>query len=156
MADDVEQVLKQVVARLDDVGVPWAVTGSMSLFLQGVAVDPADVDLQTTDDGVPDLVQALTGEVELAPTQAENPPYRSMFAVVRVDGVAVDVMGDLSLQTVDGGWVPAPDVETRTTVTVDGAAVPVIPLQEQMAAYRALGREDRVKKIQAVLGRNPV
>lgn len=44
-------VLHKIYKRLNDADVKWAVTGSLGFALQGVPVEPNDIDIQTDKRG---------------------------------------------------------------------------------------------------------
>jgi len=45
------QVLRKLYERLKDSNVNWVVTGSLGFALQGVPVEPHDIDIQTDKEG---------------------------------------------------------------------------------------------------------
>jgi len=44
-------VLEIILSRLEHLSHPWAVTGSLGLFLQGIEVEVHDIDLQSSKEG---------------------------------------------------------------------------------------------------------
>lgn len=153
--------------------VTWALTGSLSFALQGVPVDPTDVDVQTDEPGAYALERRLS-RLDDAAVAVRDPVsfstgdgIRSHFGVLAVGGVRVEVMGALQ-KRVDGNWEPPVDVaERRTWIAVDGRhgapaddwsdrgadpggtegdasfRVPVLPLAYEATAYERLGRSER-------------
>ncbi|MEX2236207.1 MAG: hypothetical protein WEB00_01540 [Dehalococcoidia bacterium] len=81
--------------------VPWAVVGSTSSFLNGVPLEPHDVDILTTARGARLIDSMLEPWVDQPVTYSGNQLYTSHFGVYEVDGVVVEVMGDLAIHCRD-------------------------------------------------------
>ena len=129
--------------RLADAAVEWALTGSASFVLQGVPLEPDDVDVQTTKAGACAIEECFSDDVVEPVSFAESPTIRSHFGAVDVNGVRVEVMGDLQ-KRVDGGWEPPVDVtEHRKYVSLGPDRIPVLSLEYEARAYEKLGRTDR-------------
>lgn len=135
-------VVCQLVDALD--GVAWALTGSTSFALQGVPVEPDDVDVQTTAEGAHEIAGRFEGDVvePVTPSQAEG--IRSHFGRLALSGLDVEVMGGLQKRRPDGSWTQPVDVtEHRRSVQLRGRAVPVLSLSYEARAYERLGRDER-------------
>ena len=144
--------VRELVERLSDAEVVWAVTASANLALRGFDVEPGDVDVMTDAAGVRRMAEAFADAVVRPirpPERAENGNIRSYFGALELGGTEVELMGDVE-HRVDGAWVPAADVGThREFLTVDGREVPVMPLDHERRAYRAIGRDERVALLEA-------
>lgn len=142
--ESIRAVVETLVANLAGQPEPWALTGSTSFALQGVPVEPTDVDVQTTEDGAYAIADAFPDRVVEPVTFSETDAIRSHFGVLDVDGIEVEVMGALQKRRPDGTWEPPVDVtEHRTFVTVDDTRVPVLSLSYEADAYERLGRTER-------------
>jgi hypothetical protein len=155
-----DDAYREAVCRLaDDLpdGVTWAVAGSANLALQGVDVEPEDVDVVCDESG------AYTIEAAFSDASTELVRYRedpdagiaSHYGALELEGVRVEIVGDVHYRVEDGDsdgddteWVPAADVaEEREFVTVEGRDVPVMPLEAEREGYAELGRDDRVSQL---------
>lgn len=136
--------------RLADTGVTWAVTASANLALRGFPVEPGDVDVMTDAADIHRIAEAFAPHVTRPirpPEDAEHGNIRSSFGALEIVGTEVELMGDVE-HRVDGEWVPADDVKsTREFLSVAGRRVPVMPLDHERRAYRAIGRDERVALI---------
>jgi hypothetical protein len=136
--------------ELSNGGIGWAVTASANLALRGFPVEPGDVDVMTDADSayrIADRFSERGVRPVLPPEEAEHGNIRSYFGAIEVAGTEVELMGDVE-HRVRGKWVPAADVAThREFLTVDGRAVPVMPLDHERRGYRAIGRAERVALI---------
>jgi len=133
--------------------VEWAISGSLALALYGLPVIPKDIDLQTDRAGADKIAQILE------PYQVYPPGLhlgvrlmRSYLGQYKVEGVVVEVMGDLEYQSVNGSWHNAPDFKAqRRTMEYLGITVPVVSLEYLHKFYLQLQRPARVALIQARL-----
>jgi hypothetical protein len=137
-------VLGRLSARLADRSVTWALTGSTSFALQGVALTPTDIDLQTTEAGAYAVEELFPEQIVEPVSFAETETIRSHFGALVLDGIRVEVMGAVQKRRPDGTWEPPVDIsEHRTVVDVDGMRIPVLSLDYEAAAYERLGRSAR-------------
>ena len=58
---EVQKSLRRITARLNDLGIDYAVVGGMALFLHGFRRFTEDVDILVTSDGLQRLHEALEG-----------------------------------------------------------------------------------------------
>jgi hypothetical protein len=134
----------ELVKIIDGLAEPWALTGSASFALQGVPVDPDDIDLQTTEAGARAVESRLGGAVTEPVECVESEEIRSYLGAARIAGVTVEVMGALQKRRADGNWTePAPIVDLRRTVALGDVTVPVLSLAYEARAYERLGRTER-------------
>jgi len=144
LSDPHRTVVRRLGRDLADEDLAWALTGSASFALQGVPVDPDDVDLQTTARGA-SAVESLFSDAVVDPVSLrESDRLRSQFGALSLFGVRVELMGDLQKRRPDGSWESPVDVtDHRRFETVDGVRVPVLSLEYEARAYERLGREER-------------
>lgn len=138
---DAARALTRQLARL---GEPWALTGSTSFALQGVPVEPDDIDVQTTEAGAR-AAETLLGEaVTEAVERVESERIRSSLGAARIGGVSVELIGGVKKRRADGSWTDPPPIgELRRTVALGEHTVPVLPLAYEARAYDRLDREER-------------
>lgn len=137
-------VVRTLTETLHDASIDWALTGSTSFALQGVPLDPGDVDLQTTESGAYYLEEQFSGQVRESVTFVESEEMRSHLGELVVDGISVEVIGDLQKRDSDGSWEPPVDVtDHREFVEVQDLRVPVLSLDYEAQAYERLGRTER-------------
>lgn len=144
-------VLRCVVPAMFKAQQPWALIGSTASVLQGLeGYVPPDIDLATTRDGAYIMEGALC---EMAITvrpvaHSSAGPYTSDFGIFEVDGVKVEIMGDLIIDKGDGHialtehWSKWSD-KVRV-LHFEDQHVPVAPLEWQLVANALLARPERV------------
>lgn len=141
----IRETVLTLCRRLAETDVDWALTGSTSFVLQGVPLEPNDVDVQTTETGAY-AIEDRFSEATVDPVSfAESSSIRSHFGAFEVNGVRMEVMGDLQ-KRVDGDWESSVDVaEHRKFVSLGGTEIPVLSLEYEARAYERLGRSDRAE-----------
>lgn len=137
-------VLERLRETLQASSIVWALTGSTSFALQGVPVDPNDIDIQTTEAGAY-AVEALFSTQVVEPVSLRTgEAIRSHFGTLSFGGVSVEIMGALRKRRENGTWDSPVDIEsTREYVPFRGDRVPVLPLEYEARAYERLGRTAR-------------
>lgn len=138
------EALRLLVARLAGEPVVWALTGSTSFALQGVAVAVNDIDVQTGGEQAYLLAACFPEQVLWPVTFSGTGRVRSHFGVLIIAGVIVELMGGLQKRLLDGSWEEPVDVARhRRFVSLDDLSVPVLDLAYEEQAYRLLGRVER-------------
>lgn len=139
-----ETALEQLRTGLVGTGVDWALTGSTSFALQGVPVEPADIDVQTTAAGAYAIADRFSEHIVRPVAYSESETIRSHFGALELNGVPVEVMGAVQKRREDGTWEPPVDITAhREVVDVRGCRLPVLSLAYEARAYERLGRTDR-------------
>ena len=149
-----DRVLRLLDRRLKNALFPWALTGSMGMWLQGMTLQPRDIDLQTHREGAYQM-QSLFPEYITVPVFFKaSERIRSHFGTIEIEGVAVEVMGEMEKLRPDGLWEPAPDLPSVTRwVEYAGMRLPVLDLAYEVESYRLMGREAKAELIRAFLAR---
>ncbi len=137
-------VLREIARRLNEAGVAYTVVGGASLALHGVPILVKDLDIETDVEGAYRFQELFAENTVETVALRESETYRSHFGRFEFAGVTVEVMGDLCRREGDGG-VPTAAM-TEMTVELDGVAVRVSWLEEEMLAYVRRGRLERAAK----------
>ncbi len=134
-------VLRELVLRLEAAGIPYRVVGGTAVTLHGLPLPVKDIDLETTAAGAYQIEALLEPYITRPVAFSESAVYRSHFGQFAIDGVTLEVMGDLERREGEG-WAPTTNA-TETTVWLDGVPVRVPWLEEETLAYIRRGRLDR-------------
>jgi GNAT superfamily N-acetyltransferase len=144
----VMDALGVIMDRLAGMREIWALTGSLSLRLQGVSLNVQDIDLQTTRAGAYAIERRFQHAVLQPVAFSEGAQMRSHFGRLATGEVVVEIMGDLQKRLPDGAWSPAPNLgELLSGVSWRGHTIPVLELTYELKAYRMLGRERTAERI---------
>ena len=141
-------VLRQTHARLSNTDVNWVVTGSLGFALQGVPVQPNDIDIQTDKAGAY-AIESLFADVVIRKVEfSATERIKSHFGALQIDGIEVEIMGDIQKRGADGVWEEIVDpARYRLMVEIDGMLVPVLSLEYEYQAYLKFGRIERAKML---------
>lgn len=141
-------VLRRIHARLSDTYVNWVVTGSLGFALQGVPVQPNDIDIQTDEVGAYQIESLFSDVVIREVKFSATERIKSHFGALQIDGIQVEIMGDIQKKGTDGAWEePVDPAHYRRMVDVDGLLVPVLSLEYEYQAYLKFGRVERAKML---------
>ncbi len=151
LSDRIAYALKEILKRLDGSGINWVLAGSVSLALQGVDVIPNDIDILTDERGAYTISGILKEyEVELI-RWSESSEFRSYFAKYVIQGIGVDVIGDLE-ERAGGEWKDfSGRLGSKIIVDFKGVSLPVSPLKEHLESYMRSEREKDRAKVRDIL-----
>ena len=139
-------VLRQIYARLSNTDVNWVVTGSLGFALQGVPVQPNDIDIQTDKAGAYEIESLFSDVVVRKVKFSSTERIKSHFGALQIDGIEVEIMGDIQKRGADGVWEEVVDpAHYRQTVEIDGMIIPVLSLEYEYQAYLKFGRVEQAK-----------
>ena len=138
------QVLERILYHLRTISAPWAVTGSLGFALQGVPVEPHDIDIQTDEKGAYEIERLLAKFVVERVRFASAKNIRSHFGVLNINGIKVEIMGDIQKRLDDGTWTRPPDLRKHIHfIKLEEKNIPVLALEYEYHAYMQLGRKDK-------------
>ena len=73
---------------------------------------------------------------------------RSYFGELMIDGIKVEIMGDIQKRLEDGSWENPVDLEHhKRVVEVEGMQIPVLSLEYEYQAYLKLGKIDKAEML---------
>jgi hypothetical protein len=138
-------VLRLIADQLCGTPITWAITGSCALALQGLPVAVHDIDVRTTAKDAYAL-EALFHCYQKRPvTFASTGTVQSHFGALEINGVQVEIIGDMQHRLADGTWEPVMDMNRfKVGLRLGDIALPVMSLPFLYEAYRLLGRVDKV------------
>ncbi len=97
-------ILRKIYTRLKDCRAKWVVTGSLGMALQGVSTKVNDIDIQTDRQGAYEI-EGKFPEFIVAPVHySESEQIRSHFGKLEIDGVKVEIMGDIQKRADEQTW----------------------------------------------------
>ena len=146
------KVLHKIYSHLNTSDVNWAITGSLGFALQGMDVEVHDIDIQTDKSGAYEIERRFSSyvvrHVEFSPSER----IQSYFGEMNIDGIKVEVMGDIQKRIPDGTWEDPIDIcSKRYFINYNGLSIPVISLEYECEAYYKLGRTEKADEIRRYL-----
>lgn len=146
------EVLLLLARRLEGCGFLWAVTGSASFALQGMELPVHDVDIQTDETGAYEIARLFPDAVAEPVRFCGSGRIRSHFGRLVLLGEDVELMGAVQKRLENGAWEPPVALgPIRRTAELEGVEIPVLDMSYECAAYRALGRTDKARRMEAFL-----
>jgi hypothetical protein len=141
-------VLRQIVTKLPDGEVNWVLTGSLSFALQGLSLEPHDIDIQTDKQGAYEIERRFAWQVSRKVMYSAGERMRSHFGALLIDGIEVEIMGDIQKRLEDGSWESPVDLNShKRFVHFEGMQVPVLSLEYEAQAYQKMGRLERAEML---------
>jgi hypothetical protein len=148
--------LRIILEQLEDAEVEWAITGSLSMALQGMDLEIHDIDIQTDEDGAYEIERRLADFVAQPVLYKSSERMRSRLGRLEIEGVSVEVMGGIQKKLPDGSWEDPVQVGAhKRVIEAEGLSVPVLSLEYEYEAYKLMGREERAKEIRTWLDEHP-
>jgi hypothetical protein len=146
-----QEVLLQLPTT--DIG-HWAVTGSAALALQGIAVDPRDVDVIADEFAGLAMLDHLSTLVvldEVGWGRRDVRAARRTLAVV--DGIELEILVGVESHSDGVVQVSTPDLNKVDLVAVGDRDIPVLPLQILIPILEAAGKNQRAAMARNELAR---
>lgn len=148
--------LRVISATLETLPSAWVITGSLGFALQGSTVDVGDIDLQTDQRGALEIECRLATFSKRRVVFSQSDRIQSFFGGLEIEGVQVEIMGDLQKRLPDGAWESPVEVACRRLwVEYLGLRLPAMDLEYEYEAYRILGRVERARLLREWLDVHP-
>ena len=106
-------VLRQLSTELKESRVNWVVIGSLSCALQGLPFEPHDIDIQTDKQGAYEIERRFSSQVSRKVTFSSTERMRSHFGALLIEGIVVEIMGDIQKRLEDGTWETPVDLRSQ-------------------------------------------
>ena len=131
----------------------WAVGGSASLALHGLAVEPGDVDLLADEEAAAELIDGLGDAVVTDDAPWDRGDVRATRRALAVAaGVEVEILVGVEAVSPDGRVVmTTPRLDQVESMMPDGRPIPVLPLSTMAALLEATGRHERAAVVREAL-----
>jgi 8-oxo-dGTP pyrophosphatase MutT (NUDIX family) len=152
---EISRALETISAKLAHEQVRWALVGSTNLALHGINVIPGDIDI-ISDRESAYRIGSLLRHSEVTPvTNAQSEDMRSYLGKYLIEGVEVEIMGDV-WRKVGQEWTNISEwvLSAPARVRVGKVDLPCCPLEKELIAYEISAREgddDKVQRIRAAL-----
>ena len=149
------KALLSLSQRLQASAVRWALCAGANLALHGVPVAAHDIDVLTDASGAYEICRLFPEAVVSAVNFSSTGRIRSHFGALELEGIRVEIMGDMEIRGEGGEWQPASGLEERQWLDVGGVLIPVLSLEHEWLAYARMGREEKAAMLRSWLDRRP-
>jgi len=152
--------LKSISQKLEGSEVKWSIGGETSEIIQGVHVNPTNIEIFTDKEGIEEFVRRMAdynpspvAPIERKLDRAADLQEKELPVLVRakqtqfvVDGVDVSVYSDYQFKVGEWEWGDTLEFEPAM-VNVAGTSMPIMHSRIASEIYLMLGWTDRVDKI---------
>ncbi len=146
------RALSLILRALEGLPHPWGLTGSLGQALQGLPLQPHDIDLQSDAAGARAIQERLRAYLTRPLEPRQTRLAYSLFGAAEVAGVEVEIIGDMRKRSPDGAPETPPDLPAVIRwVDWRGLRVPVLSLEYEAEAYARMERHARAAQIRAFL-----
>lgn len=111
------------------------------MYLQDYPVEPHDIDILCSVNEAAKIEKALSGFHIPFDGEVTRDKFRSRFSRYQIDGIDVEVMAGLQVNT-PGGWITLMDVIAKIELLeINGKLLKVPSRQDQLKIYQLFGRQ---------------
>lgn len=139
--------LKLISEKLENIN--YALIGSVNLYLQGIKLEPRDVDILTTSADIILIDEILkeyrTKEICFDDSDGRN-SFRSFY---KINAMEIEVLGN-----VNNTFRDAKSLDKKIEIKFKDISLPCIFLLDELETYKKMGRLDKVKLIKNFLQNN--
>jgi len=116
------------------------------MALQGLVIEVHDIDIQTDRQGAYEI-ENIFPEYMVAPVHYfESEQIRSYFGKLEIEGINVEIMGDIQKLIDERSWEEPVKVEQyRHWIEFESMQIPVLSLEYEYQAYLKLGRVEKAE-----------
>jgi leucyl aminopeptidase (aminopeptidase T) len=149
------KIINKVSTKLD---LPFCVIGSCSLLIQGLAVNPKDVDVIVPKNNLEKFLKPLKKYI-VEPINTSGDEFGSYIsAKLKIEGAEVEALEEYKIN-VDGKLFPFGQraLDEKNFVDFGGMKLMCSSLRSELTAYKAFNRpkdKEKVKLIEAKLNEN--
>ncbi len=144
------RALKEGAQLLYGHKVKWLVVGSTSLALQGVDVEPEDIDIICSKEDAFEIGRILK-KYETRPVGSSRTHlFESYMGEYAIHGVKVQIMGDFKEKR-DEKWFSLNNrLESPHMIDIGQGRISVSTLVDQLESYERLGRHGDLERAQKI------
>ncbi|MEO0460887.1 MAG: hypothetical protein AAF219_08585 [Myxococcota bacterium] len=145
--DSAVRVLVEKIPR----SVVWALAGGGAVYLQGRARHPADLDIQCDGEGAYRIAELFPDSITLPTAYRETHAIKSYYGVLEIEGVVVELVGQLSRRFETGWETPVVVKGQRRWVRYRNTDIPVMSLEYELYSKQNLGQQEKAREIEQLL-----
>ena len=125
------EVLKKVALNLNDAKIKYAVIGSFNLFLQGLKIEPADIDLVTANENIEKFIKTFSAH----PVKCDHSKKVGFI----LNGVEVETVYEHPIYN--------QALNDTTEIELEGVKVTCLTLETEAECYEKTGRKEKADMI---------
>lgn len=152
--ENIKPVLRWIVDILNELNIPFHVTGGLAAIAYGASRPIYDIDIDIPEDQLQKLFEKIIEYVTFGPGNFKDPDWDLTMMTVRYEDVSIDISGAYTGKIFDkkvNKWVPY-DSDLKYTVQKEilGMTLPVISRDILINYKRLLARPTDLQDIDAM------
>jgi len=136
-----QRALEIIALTLNAEKMNFKVVGGTVAALYGISTPVKDIDIELSAEDSYRFQELFAGYLIEPISLSDNGEHRSHFGKFEINGIPVDIMGDLHRRE-EGRWIPTYTL-TRAALKLNGIAIHVPWLEEETLAYIRRGKMKR-------------
>jgi hypothetical protein len=144
MKEDFRKALEIIYDYLKDSIIKWALFGSMNLLLQGLPVEPNDIDILTDKTGAYEMEKKFLEYSTRKVVYCSDGKVTSHFGALEIAGVKAEIVGDY---TANKDMQLIFNLDDRVIIPFEDMQIPCMPLEKELIAY---GKEEKSEKVKLI------
>ncbi len=151
-AIDISEALRIIARKLENQNINWVIITSCSLALQGLKIEPKDIDIITDDAGISKINHLL---YEFKLDLLNNTPsdiFDSTMSKFLINNCRIEVMCNFKVKSlIDNQWYSMDKLlEESDIIETEDIKLPVLPLSRSIELYNLMGRGKDILKVQEI------
>ena len=147
------KVLKIIINKIGNKNIVWALSGSISLALQGIEVTINDIDILTNEHGAKELDNLLKEYCVQKSEYSSTEICRSIYGKYEINNIAVEIMANYQYKLKTGEWSKLNNLNDIIMYSYKGMRIRALTLKQRLQEYEDAGKENRALKIKEKLKR---
>ena len=144
--------IKTIAQKLENKNIQWVVTTSCALILQGIKLDPQDIDILTNKEDSIKINQILNDyKIKEFKNMTSN-IFDSTLNKFLINNCIVEVMGNFNVKSrFDGKWHDLSYMlKNPNIVEIEKVRIPVLSILQSMGMYQMMGRKKDLTKVKEI------
>lgn len=145
-------VLARIAEEFNHKDVTWAIGASLLLYFKGITSEFHDIDIMVAEEDVETVKNILLSLGDIIPPKPNDKYKTKCFFEFHVDGVDVDAMAGFVIVNQDKDYYfPLKKEDIKDFTEVHRIKIPLQSVEEWRNYYELMGRDEKVKMIDAYL-----
>lgn len=141
MDENIKKIIKELASRMNSSGVKWAFVGTVNHLLQGMNVNPNDIDIVISYN---DLEKVKNVFLDIDFEIKEFPDKKAQEITFKLNGFEVQICADYEQGEY---YKKRSEAGSIKMLNIDGIEVPVFTLNSEIECYLLKGRNEKANKL---------
>ncbi len=157
VSNNIVEALRIISSKVKNNNLNWAIIGSANHAIQGVDVEPRDIDI-LADLETGKIINDCLKEFTRSNTKYEyvkKERVEAWIGIYDIAGVEIELIAEPYNKNVRGAdlWTESENFSAKKIINFQGINLPVINLERELYAYTAINRLEKAKLIRNFLNK---